>query len=326
MRKTIVVCLLLLLFCTLFAGCHTHNWSEATCTKPKTCIDCGDTEGEPLGHLWSDATCTTPKTCSRCGATEGEALGHDWKDATCTEAKTCSRCGVAKGDALGHNWESATCTEAKTCSRCGLKEGKALGHKVEEWAVIKEASCTEKGLQEGVCTVCGDTIQEEIQLLDHVPGDWEITKPATMTAKGTREIHCVNCGKILKSESYSLSAEEYEAAYKDACIKVTFDDLSRDPDKYKGQLVVVTGEVIQAMDASSAQYYCSYRVDITKGAYGWYSDTVYINYDGYGKTPRILEDDIVTFWGKFQGLTSYESIMGQTITLPYIIAEYVKIK
>lgn len=33
-------------------------------------------------HEWVDATCTAPKTCSKCQETEGEALGHtegDWK-------------------------------------------------------------------------------------------------------------------------------------------------------------------------------------------------------------------------------------------------------
>lgn len=50
---------------------HTHKWVDATCTEPKTCSECGATEGDPLGHDWKDATATEPKTCSRCGATEG---------------------------------------------------------------------------------------------------------------------------------------------------------------------------------------------------------------------------------------------------------------
>lgn len=56
--------------------CFHENWSEATCTEPRRCIDCGKTEGEPLGHEWIEATCTEPKTCMRCGATEGSAAGH----------------------------------------------------------------------------------------------------------------------------------------------------------------------------------------------------------------------------------------------------------
>lgn len=40
---------------------NTHNWIEATCTIPKTCIDCGETLGEALGH-----SCTIG-VCYRCG-------------------------------------------------------------------------------------------------------------------------------------------------------------------------------------------------------------------------------------------------------------------
>lgn len=49
---------------------HTHTFSAATCTSPKTC-SCGATEGTANGHKWKDATYTSPKKCSICGATEG---------------------------------------------------------------------------------------------------------------------------------------------------------------------------------------------------------------------------------------------------------------
>ena len=61
---------------------HVHDWSEATCTEPAKC-ECGETQGEALGHTWAEATCTEPKTCSACGATEGEALGHEYVDGKC---------------------------------------------------------------------------------------------------------------------------------------------------------------------------------------------------------------------------------------------------
>ena len=31
---------------------HVHKWVEATCTEPKTCSICGETEGFSLGHKW----------------------------------------------------------------------------------------------------------------------------------------------------------------------------------------------------------------------------------------------------------------------------------
>ena len=63
----------MLLVC--FLHNEVRNGKEATCTEPKTCVYCGMTEGEPLGHDWKAATINYPKTCVRCGKTEGEAYG-----------------------------------------------------------------------------------------------------------------------------------------------------------------------------------------------------------------------------------------------------------
>ena len=51
-----------------------HTWIEATCTEPKTCSVCGETEGEPLEHEWENATLDAPKTCKLCGLTEGDPV------------------------------------------------------------------------------------------------------------------------------------------------------------------------------------------------------------------------------------------------------------
>lgn len=40
---------------------HRHNFTEADCTTPKTCTECGQTRGEPLGHD------PNQPVCSRCG-------------------------------------------------------------------------------------------------------------------------------------------------------------------------------------------------------------------------------------------------------------------
>ena len=116
---------------------HTHAWSEATCTAPKTCSVCGETEGEALGHdlvvdAAVDATCTETgltagEHCSRCDHKVAQevvpALGHDIVvdapvDATCTQTgltagEHCSRCDykVAQEvvEALGHAWTNCEC-------------------------------------------------------------------------------------------------------------------------------------------------------------------------------------------------------------------------
>lgn len=72
---------------------HTHNYSNATCSQPRTC-SCGATIGSALGHQFSNATCTAPKKCSRCGTTSGSALGHNYVSGK------CSRCGKVDPESL----------------------------------------------------------------------------------------------------------------------------------------------------------------------------------------------------------------------------------
>ena len=100
-----------------------HKWIDATCTSPKTCSHCDETEGNPVGHNWAAATCDEPKTCKLCSKKEGTAIGHTWTNANCTTPKTCATCGATEGNALGHSWSEATYTAPKTCSVCGLTEG-----------------------------------------------------------------------------------------------------------------------------------------------------------------------------------------------------------
>lgn len=123
-RKILILALALACVLTLSAcGCKHETWLDADCVTPKTCADCGETEGTPLGHSWLAATCLTPKTCEVCGETDGEALGHSWTDADCENPKTCQSCGETEGEALGHDWQDATTEQPKTCLTCGATEG-----------------------------------------------------------------------------------------------------------------------------------------------------------------------------------------------------------
>lgn len=128
MKKNIFVLILALAMVLTMAacGCKHETWNEANCTTPKTCAECGETEGEALGHVWAAATCDAPKTCETCGLTEGEPKGHDWQDATCVMPKMCVSCKLTEGEALGHTWQEATTEAPKTCEGCGLTEGERI--------------------------------------------------------------------------------------------------------------------------------------------------------------------------------------------------------
>ena len=143
MKRNFFVIVLIVVLTLLLTSCGCeHEWYGATCSAPKSCSICGETEGDTLPHTWQDATCTEAKTCSVCKATEGEPLGHTWQDATCTEAKTCTVCKITEGDPAGHTWQDATCSAPKTCSVCKATEGKVASHKWQEATTESPKTCS----------------------------------------------------------------------------------------------------------------------------------------------------------------------------------------
>ena len=174
-KRAILPLLMVMLPLLIFTSCDCKHeeWNVATCTEPKTCVKCGETEGEALSHKWIEATCDEPKTCEVCGETEGEKLEHIWVDATCKELKTCKICGATEGEKTkNHKWISATCTEVMYCSVCGEKTGKTIDH---TW---NKATC----LNPKTCKVCGVTTGSS---LGH---DW-------MEATYDRPKVCSRCGQ-----------------------------------------------------------------------------------------------------------------------------------
>ncbi|MBR5517101.1 MAG: hypothetical protein IKU53_03935 [Firmicutes bacterium] len=168
-----------LLLCFFLTACeHEHKWDEATCETPKTCSDCGETEGDVVDHTWQEATCKSPKTCKWCELTEGDVVDHTWQEATCKEPKTCSTCKETEGNVVGHAWSKATCQTPKKCSWCGETEGDVVGHawsdatcyepKTCQWCNKTTGSALGHSWSEATCDYpktcsrCGDTNGSEL--------------------------------------------------------------------------------------------------------------------------------------------------------------------
>ncbi len=254
----------------------SHNWSDATCTEPKTCTLCKTTEGEALGHTWVDADCVTPKTCSFCAATEGEALGHTWVDADCVTPKTCSVCATTEGEALGHTWVDADCVTAKTCSVCATTEGEALGH---TWV---DADC----VTPKTCSVCAAT---EGEALGHTWVDADCVTPKTCSvckategeALGHSNVNgkCTVCNLLDEAYCQTLYAEllaemlDLEKDDQLASIKEKLDSLPSDYKdvadikneyifinaQYKIMFDAVVNDILKQMLPDNAEkYYINY--------------------------------------------------------------------
>ena len=94
MKKPISLCALILAFCIFLASCGDvceHTYDNAC---DPTCNACG-AERAVVAHDYALVDCDTPRTCKNCGSTEGAALGHTpaADDGNCTTAIKCVNCG-----------------------------------------------------------------------------------------------------------------------------------------------------------------------------------------------------------------------------------------
>lgn len=133
-------------------------------------------------------------------------------------------------------------------------------------------------------------------------------------------------GDKLRAADIKAEKEKAKKAKKEyiaSCKAYKYKDIARNPDKYNGKRAKFKGEVVQVIEGYLST---TLRVDVTKGKYGIYTDTMYVVYTPKSSTEsRILEDDIITIYGELAGIESYETVMGAKVSIPRIDAEYITI-
>ena len=132
--------------------------------------------------------------------------------------------------------------------------------------------------------------------------------------------------------AFKANYEKSKEKYKAQCETYDYKTISRYPDEYKGKKAKFTGKVVQVIEGTETLTY--YRVNVTKTEYQYidyvsWDDTIYVTFFVLSSdkkfTTRILEDDIVNIYGTLDGLKSYESVSGSTITIPAVSAEYIEL-
>ncbi|MGX7042915.1 hypothetical protein [Leuconostoc holzapfelii] len=98
---------------------------------------------------------------------------------------------------------------------------------------------------------------------------------------------------------------------------ITYDQVARTPNDFKGKKIQFTGKVLQVMEDGDS-------VQLRLAVDGNYDDVILVNIDNdllHGS--RILEDDLVTASGESIGTVSYDSIMSGKITIPAMDAKII---
>lgn len=170
-----------------------------------------------------------------------------------------------------------------------------------------------------------------MQEYDGLAGD-ELKVRKFQAEEQRKYIEAVEESKAIQ-ESKQREAEEK----KGYDIGITFSNLNREPDNYKGQKVKFYGRVLQVLEGknevdirlatkkfSIGNSYSSGSSSLDNLSY--MEDIVYAYYDPKTSNYRILEGDMITIYGIAKGLYTYTSTENIQITLPLIEVEKIDLK
>lgn len=160
-----------------------------------------------------------------------------------------------------------------------------------------------------------------------------------VTSEGTKKTEEAKTeAKLAKAEQKKeLTAEEKAAAEQAAAEKaaaekaakeeeerigyetgITYDQLARTPDDFKGKKAKFTGKVLQVMEGQG-------ETQLRIAVNGDYDKVLYIAYKSDILNSRVLEKDNVTVKGKSAGIFTYKSTMGGEISIPAMLVEKIDI-
>ena len=235
--------------------------------------------------------------------------------------------GAVAGGGSGETTENSTSTSDQPAAT----ESAAQENKAEVEAPEPEPVVEEPTLESITAQYLGDTEEGATVTAEDVTvtgtysdGTKEEVTDFTLDDEPTLEAGQVVTVVVTAEDcTYEMSVacttplkEDYVAT----CESVDYDSLARNESDWVGMNVTVTGKVIQVMEDSSGNLY---RIDITDEGNGFWDDTVLVAIDAAKLEDRILEDDVVTVYGTSTGLYTYETVMGSTMTVPSIMAEFI---
>lgn len=90
---------------------------------------------------------------------------------------------------------------------------------------------------------------------------------------------------------------------------ISYDEIARHPNDYDGELLTFSGEVAQVIEGDG-------MTELRIAVDGDYDDIIYGIYDNRILDSRLLEDDKIQFYGESCGIISYQSTLGETISIP----------
>ncbi len=114
-----------------------------------------------------------------------------------------------------------------------------------------------------------------------------------------------------------------------SCKTVSYEELARNTDKYKGKNIVITVQISQVIEGGvlTESGYRAYEDYNISAGNTFLQNEWYVRYELKDGDTKILKDDIVEFYGTFDGTQEMErALTGIKESVPTISVKYYKIK
>ncbi len=193
------------------------------------------------------------------------------------------------------------------------------------------------------CPRCGEEFDEKLKACPHCKAKNRKAVCRTCGAQISASVkRCPSCGArhkkrmgtvekiliavlcfFLAMSCFALTSQNNESDAKDPaivrseyvaeCEDLSYSDICRNPDNYKGRKAIFSGTVIQVQEGVLDSVALRVQTD-----YGiWY-----VTYTRKEGESRILENDHITCYGECKGVETYLAVLGNTVTIPSMRMEY----
>ncbi len=141
------------------------------------------------------------------------------------------------------------------------------------------------------------------------------TSTSSQELKQSKEDQVKNEDKLketVRLDDLELATEQEDAQKEDKSTydaKTNYEELTQTPKKYEGQKITLTGEVIQTIEDDEK---VQYRLAVD----GDYDKMILLEIKKSEVSTPVAEEDNVTVYGTFLGMVSYNSTLGEKISIP----------
>lgn len=171
---------------------------------------------------------------------------------------------------------------------------------------LKEANKTIEQLQDKISKLEEDihSYEERINVYEQKEKELQDSKNSIEKEYSEYKEKMKKYEEVEKKEEERKEAVGYDTG-------ITYDQLARTPDDYKGEKVKFTGKVVQVIEGD-------YTIQIRFAVNNDYDTILFGEYYPSIVSSRILENDEITIYGTSKGIITYKSTLGGNITIPSV--------